>query len=404
MDEARLAELLAAVGNHEGKALTFLAMEDEVEYGVSALHRRFVEIQGERPAFVGQINLQQKYVLYTFEPIGLVARTLAGDRYLRHIKTDTDNTATALAARLLTLTEQSATSLSQLFGKTASKAGHDRAPIRRLQALRAIHASPGELTQAQLNRQAPLGTTLGAMLSALDGAGWINYRSAMTAELKTVYRVAEPLPSRPREKQLTRAIRDVLNRRLEASDKAYEISRDEIEDALTQSPSWSDRYVRDTLQKTMMRLVSIGQVEVVRGYAEQRSHSLISIDEQQRERLGRLLDLVDAIQQEDPSTIRRGVSEATMLLAEPARVRAYMRRCFGNNKSVTNPLSSDEKQQLVLSALSAGPATSAQLLEQLSPALNKALLTAVMRELQDAELVEGVRLPRTPAKVWSRLS
>lgn len=41
----RIGALLAAVGNHEAKALTFLSMEPAVGYGVSALHHRFLDIQ-----------------------------------------------------------------------------------------------------------------------------------------------------------------------------------------------------------------------------------------------------------------------------------------------------------------------------------------------------------------------
>jgi hypothetical protein len=59
----------------------FLAMEPEVEYGVSSLHRRFLEIQGQRPVFKGTVNLQQKYVTYSFEPVGWSPARLRAGRF-----------------------------------------------------------------------------------------------------------------------------------------------------------------------------------------------------------------------------------------------------------------------------------------------------------------------------------
>jgi hypothetical protein len=71
-------------------------MESAVGYGVSALHRRFVDIQGSRPAFVGAVNLQQKYCIYSFEPIGLVRRATNDTGFIRHVKDNqTDHTNVA---------------------------------------------------------------------------------------------------------------------------------------------------------------------------------------------------------------------------------------------------------------------------------------------------------------------
>ena len=399
VDRDRLGQLLAAVGNHEGKALTFLAMEDVVTYGVSSLHRRFLEIQGPHPIFVGTVNLQQKYVLYTFEPVGLVARTLAGGQYLRHLKTDVDETATALAANLLVATEGLDTSLMQLFGKTAAKEGHDRSPIRRLDALRVIHDSPEPISQADLLRTVDLGIGVGAMLTALHSAGWIQYETSMTAEMKSSYRVLRPLEPEVRERAFTREIRELLNARLLTQPAGFVISRDQIEDALMSSRP--GRYIRDQLQGVMSRLADRGAVELEDSFRGQRTHSSISLTALQRERVGRVLQVVDAIQAEDRDAIRQGVEAGRHLLTEPHRVCALMQRCFETNKAVVNPLTAAQKERRVLQALESGPATSAELLERLRPALNKQLIGITLRDLALKGQIAATKLDRTPAKVYA---
>lgn len=72
LGEDALAAIVAAVGNHEGKALTYLAMDPDEDYGKSALHRLLFEaVQGETPALVGGLNNQSKYVEHSFAPVGL---------------------------------------------------------------------------------------------------------------------------------------------------------------------------------------------------------------------------------------------------------------------------------------------------------------------------------------------
>jgi hypothetical protein len=401
VDRDRLGALLAAVGNHEAKALTFLAMEPDVEYGVSSLHRRFLEIQGDRVAFKGTVNLQQKYVTYTFEPVGLVARTLAGGRYLRHIKTDPDETATALAANLLVLTEGLPTPLAQLFGKTAAKEGHDRSPVRRLDALRVIHASAHPVTQAQLlkNRRPRSQRRRDAQRPARGRLDLLRDVDDRRAEVQLSDHTTTA--SGCAREGLTRDIREVLNARLVTQPEGFVITRDEIEDVLLADPQRAGRYIRDTLQGTMARLADRGYVELVESFRGQRAHSSISLTPDQRDTVGRLLTVTEAIQAEDPGAIRRGVVAANDLLADPPRVRALLRRCFDNNKVLVNPLSAAQKERLVLEALQSGPFTSAELLERLSPGLNKGLLSMTLRDLSRAGLIIATRADRTPAKVYA---
>lgn len=402
IDRDRLADLLAAVGNHEGKAIMFLAMEDDVEYGVAALHHRFLEVQGHPLAFKGTVNLQQKYVTYSFEPVGLVARTLAGGRWLRHIKVDDDQQATALAAHVLTYTEDHPSSLTKIFGKTAKGPfGADQAPIRRVDAFRILAAADRSISQAELGRLTGL-TPKGGLtnvVTALKEAGLVEYHSQPTYELKTRYRVQQPITVPPRSKSFMRTVLDYLNCRLRA-DGPFEVSRDEIEDHLIGDPRWAEMYIRDTLQRLMSRLSDDGSVETLQGYRGQSSHSVIGVSREQRKFLAGLVDVLDKVMLGDERTIRRGVRLGRDLIASPERVRALLRRGFDSNKVLLNPVSREAKQALILGELRNGPATSKQLTERLAPRLTMALVGQTLAELRRAGQVEGAAQERSPQKLW----
>lgn len=403
IDRERLAQLLAAVGNHEGKALLYLALEADVAYGVSALHRRWLEIQGTPIAFKGVVNLPQKYVLYTLEPVGLCARTLAGDGPLRHLKHDPDTRASALAGWLLTLTEDQPTTLGKIFGKTAkSLRGVDRAPIRRLDLLRTLVATDEALSQAELSRRSGISNKAGitTAMAALQAAGVITYSSRPTYTLKTSYRIEQPLDPGPRARSFTRTVTEFLNNRFADEGGPYTVSRDEIEDHLLQQPDWHGAYIRDTLQKAMDRLAQQGRLQHEQNYLGQDEHSTVKLSPSQRLFATSLVRTVEAVQHGDPDVIAHGLRRGEELLAEPERVRALIRRCFANNKVVANPTSQGQRERLVLARLNDGPATSEDLLRALEPRLNKALLGQTLSDLARTGEVVGQRLPRSTQKLW----
>jgi hypothetical protein len=406
VDRDRLAERLAAVGNHEGKALMFLAMEDGVDYGVSALHQRFLEIQGQPLAFKGTVNLQQKYVIHSFEPVGLAIRTLAGGRWLRHMKVDEDHHAAALAAHLLDYTESHPSSMTQIFGKTAKGPfGADRAPIRRVDAFRVLSQASRPISQADLGRLAGL-TPKGGLtnvVNALHEAQLIDYESQPTFELKTQYRIQRRIEVPARSRALTAAVLDYLNTRL-AAEGAFDVGRDEIEDHLSRDPRWEHLYIRDTLQRLMGRISDEGSVEMSQSYRGQTTHSIIVVSNEQRAFLAGLIQVLDKVTGGDEPTIRRGVRLGRELIASPQRVRKLLRRGFDSNKLLVNPVSRNAKQDLVLGALRNGPATSQQLTDRLQPRLNKTLVGQTLLELRHAGHVEGVAQLRSPQKFWKLTS
>lgn len=72
MGEEELGNLLAAIGNHELKALTLAVMKEGIVYERRDLYKRLLEIQGSPYAWKMGKELVIKYCAKTLSPIGLV--------------------------------------------------------------------------------------------------------------------------------------------------------------------------------------------------------------------------------------------------------------------------------------------------------------------------------------------
>jgi hypothetical protein len=411
VDPGSVGELLAAVGNHEAKALTYVAMDPDCEYGVSALHRLFLAIQGDPAAYIGTVNLPQKYCIYSYEPVGLVGRVTNDRGHIRHLKTDPDGRATALAGHLLTRTEEHPASLAQIFGKTAvrDQPGSERPPVRRLAVMRALLVE-GQTTryQADLARRSGVGElTVGHITEAFDRAGLLAYHTTPTYRMKSRYLVRTPIAvgGQGSGGLLDRAVADFLNT-LVAHQRGSEltITRDEIEAHLRGQKRWQTAAaLRDRLQRVMVRLAERDQVTPLAAFAGRTRHTTIEIDDSQRTFLEQLVGGIDRIAAGDPRAIAEGTRQAEQIISDPPRVRHLLNKAFGSSKQVVNPISHEEKRRRVLAALAqCDGATSEQLTGLLSPDLNKSLVRGTLSELARDGLVRGEKQPDGPYKLWYR--
>lgn len=207
----------------------------------------------------------------------------------------------------------------------------------------------------------------------------------------------------PRTRDLTRTVIGYLNALIVAGWMPLVVTRDDIEDHVIAEPQWHGRYVRDTLQRVMNRLADAGLLERVQNYCGQSSHSVLTVEVGQRERLRRIVRAVDDVAAGDTGAIKAGVRAGRALLADPGRVRALMGRGFGSSKQVTNPVTRENKKRLVLAALAAGRATT-DLERQLTTALTKALLGQTLGELVRGGQVQALPQCRSPQKLWAVLT
>lgn len=405
-DEQRLGDVLAAIGNHEAKALTFLAMREDEAYGVTSVYRRFLEIQGSPPAFAGQVTMAQKYVVHSFAPIGLVAKQRNEGGFLRHVKHDPYGHAEALAGFLLAHTEDHPAALTQIFGKTATNGldvSDDRPPIRRLRLLRVLAEHGAALHAAELADLAGLREVPAADgLRAFAAAGLLDYTAPATYDMRTVYRVTKPIVF---DRRGNTAMRDFLaehlNTLLAASGGVVEVEREELEAELLRVERWQQAAaLRDQVQGVMKRMVAARQVEAVSAHYGP-THSVVTMTDAQHAFIAGLVAGIDAIGRGDEAAVAAGRAAGRAIVEDPERVRPLIRRAFAASKLASHPISEADKLRGVLAAVTAAPgSTSIQLLEGLGPAYTKALLAGTLHTLVKDGKVRGEQQPDGPYKRW----
>lgn len=405
--EARLGDLLAAIGNHEAKALFFLAMEDEVPYGVTSSHRRFLEMQGSPPAFVGQVSTAQKYLLYSFYPIGLVVRQRTESGLLRHVRDDPNGTATALAGFLLSATLEQEISLQRLFGKTAAggpTGAPERSPIRRFRILRALAATTGDTYTTAIAQQAGVREmpTFNA-LTVYATHGLLSYESSATYEMKTTYRVAQPIPPQVGRGNYRTAseITDYLNKLLADSSDELIVPREQIEDHIRAIPRWSEvANLRDVIQGILKRFVARGYVEPVTSHYGL-THARISMTPEQRAFTQQIVTGIEAIASGSPAALAEGKREARRIVNDPEVVRSLIRRAFRDSKLANNPVSGGERVRLASEAVAKHPgSTTDELMAVVDSTFSVQLLRAALRTLAKSGAITGEKQPDGPYRRW----
>ncbi|MGQ0629966.1 MAG: hypothetical protein ACT4P1_02925 [Sporichthyaceae bacterium] len=400
ISETRLGELLAAIGNHEAKALTFLAMDDDVPYGVTSIYRRFIEIQGSPPAFAGQVTVAQKYLVHSFAPIGLVARQRNEGGFIRHVRDDPDGVATALAGFLLAATAHLDVSLQRIFGKTSAKEGTERSPIRRYRILNALAQTSADIHPAALSVAAsvPEMPTSLALRSFADN-GLLSFETSATYEMRTTYRVTRPVPPQTDRGgyRTAYAIGLYLNQVLADSNGEVVIPREQIEDYLRSKPRWREvGSLRDVVQSILKRFVERGYLETVTSHFGI-THSRVSMTEEQRAFAARLTAGIQAIAAGDAQAIAAGNQSARQIINDPEAVRALIRRGFKATKNANDPMSEGERLRLTVDAVAKLPGGKTdELLVVADPRFSTQSLRAALSALAKRGEIVAVKQPDGP--------
>jgi hypothetical protein len=393
--EARLGDLLAAIGNHEAKALTFLALEDEVPYGVTSIYRRFLEIQGSPPAFIGQVTVAQKYIVHSFLPIGLVVRQRSESGYLRHVRDDPGDIATALAGFVLSSTLDKEISLQVLFGKTSAREGSERSPIRRYRVLRALAEMTGETYPAKVAAEARVDEMpTSHALTAFAKHGLLTFSTAATYQMRTTYRMTKPIPPPVGKGNYATAaeICAYLNRRLAESSGELVVPREQIEAHLRAFPRWAEvAGLREITQKILKRFVARGHLEAETSHYGA-THAVVTLTRDQRAFAARLTSGIAAIAAGDPDAIASGGREARRIVNDPEAVRFLIRRGFAASKLANNPISAGEKLRLAADAVAKLPgATTEELLAIADPRFTPETLRSSLSQLAKAGDILAIR-------------
>lgn len=177
LTDEQLGNLLAALGNHEGKATLLMAMQPEAMYTQGSLYHLLTErIQGE-PVYKGRDTNAMGWCKRSLEPIGLVARVEEGAPTRYGITQLGIEIGKPLAGLLLNFSDKHNISLSTIWGETQSRS-EIRSPYARVKVIKQLLHATAPVTPSVISK----GTGLGAVhvefqLSTMDRDSLVTYES-----------------------------------------------------------------------------------------------------------------------------------------------------------------------------------------------------------------------------------
>jgi len=194
LTEAMLGNLLAAVGNHEGKALLLLAMGTGTAvdryYSQGELHDLISELPGSGSAYLGSRMNQMSWCKSSLAPIGMVAKADYAMPLSFGITPEGRELGVPFAAMLIDFSDKHSVALVELFGSTTSRS-ELRSPLLRMKLveellthpeganLRDLVAATGTASQVVIEKH----------LRKLDIAGLLKYRDTDVAKHEPSYRL-----------------------------------------------------------------------------------------------------------------------------------------------------------------------------------------------------------------------
>ncbi|MFC1790190.1 hypothetical protein ACFLZP_01750 [Patescibacteria group bacterium] len=336
--------LFAAVGNHEAKAITLMAMERGV-YGMADLYHRLLAVQGTPPGWQISRRIPSTYCERSLVPAGLVEKKRVNDVGCWR-KTDYGTrVGDALVGHLLTATKGVPQSLVQLFGKTAS--GGKRREIRTTRGT-SVYRRQSPVTRllifkSLLTARLPIsvvdfveGLDLSADLAVphlhqLAAAGVIVYQKRGHDQS---FRQYQALPGalsgcpasyrrvqgerRLSERTLTQAVWEAMRATSE-----WKRSDQIVQTLLKDYPQW--REISSLLDRVRGVLVSLTEQGFLKtGQLAVGEFSRIEVTDEQRQLLLRISEIADGIATMDRDFLAAGREKAARLIACPGRLAALM--------------------------------------------------------------------------------
>ena len=285
MDDQELGNLLAAVGNHEAKAITIAAMREGVIYSMRDLYRLMMDGQGQLLAWRLSYSVPFDYCKHSLAPIGLVAAEICYGEGLStygYMKTRYGrDTGDALAGHLLSFSEEfEDISLLQVFGNTNSSSPPSieaengdmaanyriRSPYRRYKILAAILGANLPMRQLDLGHAIhEEHHILEPHLRNLARNDVITYRTKHLGDSYVNWKISGDLssdiiPLDPRAPALTGEVAEVF-----LDNSARDMTRDQVYDALVERYKYrklqNSNNVKTMISKVLSHLARHGIVE-----------------------------------------------------------------------------------------------------------------------------------------------
>lgn len=341
-----LCNLIAAVGNHEGKAMVFGAMNSHEIYTSWDLRKRVVALQGEKPGWLLDRSLPERYMQSSFINIGLVAREVmdANQNKFGYVKTKLGTEiGDALIGHLLTFSESSENSLKDFFGDTVTSSNakdiklpgtaesvKKRAPHTRYRIF-------GEVLKADLPiRQKDLAdaldetqTFINDHLFLLSQRGIITYASTpsdtkFTSFSLNAQRSVEKPSAYKHHIVITGLVYDVVMAAGEDDVLTAAWVIDRIRENNKEYAGVSAKTFPKSVQEVLNYLQRLGYISRRSFYKGKQSD--ISLSDKQRSELSSLVGLLDKFTLVEPEFLKSGAQQLSLLLQNPGRVSRLMEK------------------------------------------------------------------------------
>jgi hypothetical protein len=372
LSDVRLGELLAAVGNHEGKALLILAMDAasqaEMYYTRGGLNDLLLNLPGSENAYLGNRGNQVAWCKGSLGPIGLVAkeRHIGAERYA--ITEEGRCMGAPLAALLLDFSERHGTALEEIFGGSVSSTKM-RAPLIRLRMMTEILTSPRGICLSDLVETTGVAsqTVLGKHLHKLSIGGLLEYDDWNLAINENRYiKGKKPYPGHG----LMGSWVPTIIEHLEGSEERP-VSLDNLIDFCRATKPHlargiDEKQLRDQITETLHYLKKKELISQVEGRTHNQTLK-ISLTTEQEEFWVELLNILDAFSDHSPSLLSRGKALASQILRDPDMIANLLNRSAEASAHSRNSAKKD-LGSVVLGVLRAAkkPLSVRELVEQVS--------------------------------------
>jgi hypothetical protein len=403
-----IGDLLAGVGNHEGKAALILAMQLGQGYGAADLHGLHLQMQGPDPVFRGGQGNQGRYCQLSFEPIGAVTLTQPADTVEYQLVGGVGQAAQGVAGLALVLSEaHPGFTLRRIFGVTKSASQDARSPLRRVEIMAQLvaarrpdrHTPPTlDAIQRRLPHRNP--TTVGMHLAGMHRAGLLQVQSRAAPDQHLEYALTGrhgPVARHPAHVLLAGQVLDSV-RTLAAAGGGGWVTLTDLDAHVR------PRYLHQQHRSAGAERDQSARAEVVRraadhlvlqGFLDKRGHrfSAVTATDTQTALIREVLALVGDLQTRASESLARGRELGRQIVADPERINPLLAKCYGTSPEV-NRTSSEEKAALVVRYLADHPdATTTQIAAALATRnLSKAQIAATLRSLRDRDrLAQGSR-------------
>lgn len=370
---------LAAIGNHEAKALAYLMLEKGREYGRQEVTARLKQVCAplDRPLWTISADIYS-YFGWSLEPVGLLVKSVAVDGKLKYIKEQEDPSATALAGSLLRRSRDTPTlHLNGLLSDTQSnsKAREKglRSPLRRLQIMEYVLANAESLSIAGLTDtigEEDSHTTTNHV-EGLAAQGLLTYKGVHPAEIPLIVTYINTLdrPTSSRYKTMAGIVKKVLSEAQAEGLPAEGLSRNELLGRIHRGYALDigERHLVTSVTKILIDLANQGALRISDGNVREE----FSITPSQQIFLNQIVQTLRGIQAGEPQIVASSLEQATAIINNQETVTQLLRKAY-ERSSKTSPIGTLRMSNLVLRVLREdGNLTTAEVQERVSTILGK---------------------------------